>query len=121
MKTLAQIRAANALKHSKIPAMGLGQKGGDALSGFPMLIKTAGLLPAAAFAIEQNSKGGPKQAGAWLIMNAVAEHLKSVNICKADNAQKLVEELAEARDAAQLRRATAEAIAYLNYLKRFVA
>lgn len=121
MKTLAQIRATNALEASKTPGMGLGQKGGDALSGFPMLIKTDGLLPAAAFAIEKNSKGQPKQEGAKLIMDAIARHLASVKICKATDASGLVEELARADNAAQLRRATAEAIAYLNYLKRFVS
>lgn len=121
MKTLAQIRAENALKASKVKGMGLGQKGGDALSGFPMLIKTDGLLAAAAFAVELNAKGEPKQEGARLIMNAVAEHLASVGICKATKARDLVEELAAAADAPQLRRATAEALAFLNYLKRFVA
>jgi hypothetical protein len=33
----------------------------------------------------------------------------------------MVNELAIAADAPQLRRATAEALAFLNYLKRFVA
>ncbi|HPY31644.1 MAG TPA: type III-B CRISPR module-associated protein Cmr5 [Verrucomicrobiota bacterium] len=120
MKTLAQIRATNALKASRIPGMGLGQKGGNALSGFPMLIKTDGLLAAGAFAVELSPKGEPKQAGAKLIMDAVAEHLASVGICKAGKAKDLVEELAHTEDASQLRRATAEALAFLNYLKRFV-
>ena len=120
-KTLAQIRAANALKASHIPGMGLGQKGGNAISGFPMLIKTDGLLAACAFAVETSASGKPKQEGAQLIMNAVATHLASVGITKATRAQDLVEELALAADSSQLRRATAEALAYLNYLKRFVA
>ncbi len=121
MKTLAQIRAANALNASHVKGMGLGQKGGNALSRFPMLIKTDGLLAAGAFAIELNAKGEPKQEGARLIVNAVAEHLAAVGICKATVARDLVEELATAADASQLRRATAESLAFLNYLKRFVA
>jgi CRISPR/Cas system CMR-associated protein Cmr5 small subunit len=121
MKTLAQVRAANALKASGIEGMGLGQRGGNALSGFPMLIKTDGLLAAGAFAVEMNARGEPKQEGACLIMNAVAEHLASVKICEATTARDLVDELATAADASQLRRATAEALAFLNYLKRFVA
>jgi CRISPR/Cas system CMR-associated protein Cmr5 small subunit len=121
MRTLAQIRAANALNASRIKGMGIGQKGGNALSGFPMLIKTDGLLAAGAFAVELSGKGEPKQEGARLIMNAVAEHLASVSICQAKVAKDLVEELARASDASQLRRATAEALAFLNYLKRFVA
>ncbi len=121
MKTLAQIRAANALKASRVTGMGLGQKGGNALSGFPMLIKTDGLLAATAFAVELNSRRQPKQEGARLIMDAVAEHLAAVEICEATVASDLVDELASAADASQLRRATAEALAFLNYLKRFVA
>jgi CRISPR/Cas system CMR-associated protein Cmr5 small subunit len=120
-KTLAQIRAENALRSSRVPGMGLGQKGGDELSGFPMLIKTAGLLAAGAFAIELNAQGEPKQEGARLIMNAVSEHLAIVSICEAQTAHDLVNELAAAEDSSQLRRATSEALAFLNYLKRFVA
>ena len=123
MRTLAQIRAQNALGSCRVKGMGLGQKGGDALSGFPMLIKTDGLLAAAAFAVELNSKGEPKQEGARLIMDAVAQHLSSpdVRICRATTARALVEELSAAEDSSQLRRATAEALAFLSYLKRFVA
>lgn len=122
MKSFAQIRAENALRSSRTKEM-LGQKGGDALSGFPMLIKTAGLLAAGAFAVEVNKEGEPKQKGAHLIMDAIAQHLSSagVGICAAENARDLIEELAEAKDSSQLRRATGEAIAFLNYLKRFVA
>lgn len=122
MKTLAQIRTTNALNASKTPGMGHGQKGGDAISGFPMLIKTDGLLAAAAFAVEQNREGKPKQEGSRLIISAVAFHLadKGINICEARTALDLVEELARG-DASKLRRATAEALAYLAYLKRFVA
>jgi len=121
MKTLAQIRAANALHASRISGMGLGQKGGNALSGFPMLIKTSGLLAAAAFSIEVNAKGQSKQEGARLIVNAVADHLAKVGIGTATSAKDLVEELSEAAEASQLRHATAEALAFLSYLKRFVA
>lgn len=121
-QTLAQLRAASALTSSRVPGMGLGQNGGDALSGFPLIIKTDGLLAAAAFAIELNAKGEPKQKGAQLIVTEIARHLASpgIAICKARTARDLVEELAAA-DAAQLRRATAEALAFLGYLKRFVA
>jgi hypothetical protein len=121
-RTLAQIRAANALADSKIQGMGHGQKGGDALSGFSMLIKTNGLLAAAAFSIEAKAQGALKHEGHNLIVQAIARHLTSegVQICEAEGATDLVEELANG-DVNTLTRATAEAIAYLNYLKRFVA
>lgn len=122
MRNLDQVRAANALAAARVPGMGLGQDGGNALSGFPMLIKTGGLLAAAAFAVEKNSKGGLKQKGANLIVTAIARHLSDdrVKICDARNASDLVEELSRG-DATLLRRATAEALSFLSYLKRFTA
>jgi CRISPR/Cas system CMR-associated protein Cmr5 small subunit len=99
--------------------MGHGQEGGDALSGFPMLIKTDGALAAFAFAVERKSNNEFKQRGAYLIVGAIASHLQSLGIGDAQTADDLVDELARG-DSAFLRRATAEALAFLNYLKRFV-
>ena len=127
MKTLAQIRASNALLHRQ-PVQTAGQ--GDALSGFPMLIRTDGLLAALAFAIEQkrNQQGQlvAKHPADYAIASAIAAHLRHndtdgrIAITTAQDADHLVEELAGA-DATRLRRATAETLAFLNYLKRFVA
>lgn len=119
-KTLAQQRAANALKSASIPGMGLGQDGGNALSGFPMLIKTDGALAAFAFAIERKPDKTLKQKGACLIVGAIANHLHSLSVVDAQTAADLVDELAHG-DSALLRRATSEALSFLNYLKRFVA
>ncbi|MEI6715602.1 MAG: type III-B CRISPR module-associated protein Cmr5 [Verrucomicrobiota bacterium] len=122
MRTLAQIRAANALADSRIKGMGHGQQGGDALSGFAMLIKTNGLLAAAAFAVETKQNGDLKHPGHKLIVDGIARHLsdRSISICEAKNAGDLVDQLSGG-DVNSLTRATAEAVAYLNYLKRFVA
>jgi len=118
VKNLAQIRAQNALAACRDPQMVLGQ---NALSGFPMIIKAAGLLAAGAYAVETKANGnGPKQQGAQLILDHIAKHLHTLKICNAESAMDLVEELAGG-DATKLRRATAEALAYLNYLKRFVS
>lgn len=119
-QTLAQQRATNALNAARIPEMGHGQDGGNALSGFPMLIKTDGALATFAFAVERRQNGERKQRGACLIVGAIAEHLSSLGILNAQKADDLVDELARG-DSALLRRATAEALAFLNYLKRFVA
>lgn len=54
-QTLAQRRASHALNAARIPEMGLGKDGGDALSGFAMVIKTDGALAAFAFAVEHKS------------------------------------------------------------------
>ena len=123
MKTLAQIRASNALFGANTEGMGLGQQGGNALSGYPMLIKSAGLLPALAFAVEKKANGELKQRGCFLIANAIARHLScpGVDITRAQDPDGLVDELANDNDSSQLRRATIESISFLNYLKRFVA
>jgi CRISPR/Cas system CMR-associated protein Cmr5 small subunit len=131
VKTLAQIRAANALHHRQLVQTALSQPGqGDALSGFPMLIKIDGLLAALAFATEQkrNQQGQlvPKHAADFAIAFAIAAHLRHnqgderIAITNAQNPDTLVAELSGG-EAARLRRATAEALAFLNYLKRFVA
>jgi CRISPR/Cas system CMR-associated protein Cmr5 small subunit len=120
MKTLAQQRATNALNAARIEGIGSGQEKGNALSGFPMLIKTDGALAAFAFAVERKPNKELKQRGAYLIVGAVATHLQSLGIVDAQNADDLVDELARG-DSALLRRATSEALAFLNYLKRFVA
>jgi CRISPR/Cas system CMR-associated protein Cmr5 small subunit len=109
------------------------------------MVATNGLLAALAFAVEAKECKRPqdekpqhlvervvdgrkvslvrKHKGEFDIASASAYHLacEEIDITKANNADALVAELAKAADASQLRRATAEALAYLNYLKRFVA
>jgi len=115
MKNLEQVRAKNALdalgndKHFK------GSKDGDPLTGFPALIIGNGLLATIAFA--QKSKGD------WSnIVTAIAEHLASEEIGllkgKTADANGLRDFLCE-QDSNVLRLCTAEALAYLNYLRRF--
>ena len=128
MRTLAQIRAANALKDTQglKKDLGKGKNGGTVLSGFPTTIKNCGLIAAVAFAVEvKKEKDKPetyKNLGQKLIVDGIAKHLSSdgINICDAKTATDLLDELAHG-DVETLTRATAEAIAYLNYLKRFVA
>jgi CRISPR type III-B/RAMP module-associated protein Cmr5 len=125
MKTLAQRRAAIALKW-KDKNFG-GKNEGNVVSGFPTLIRVDGLLPAIAYAIErkedkENKKRVPKNPGEFQIASALVEHLSNENILKQSKLpDDMVKELSEVGDASQLRRATAEALAFLNYLKRFVA
>ncbi|MBL9176726.1 MAG: hypothetical protein JNM65_01610 [Verrucomicrobiaceae bacterium] len=148
MKNLDQIRAHNALAHKDTIAASQG--GGDAISGFPMLVLTDGLLAALAFACEwKDSDQQPagdadlrrqitrpdregrnrqqwqkrKHEGEFTVARAIAAHLHTQNnrITAAANADALVAELAAQDSDLLLRRATAEALAFLNYLKRFVA
>lgn len=125
MKTLAQRRAAIALRW-KDKEFG-GKKDGNVVSGFPMLIRTDGLLPALAYAIEkredkQTRQLVPKNCGEFQIAAALVEHLSNEGILKESKSPiDMVNELATAADDSQLRRATSETLAFLNYLKRFVA
>jgi CRISPR/Cas system CMR-associated protein Cmr5 small subunit len=147
MRNLNQIRAHNALQHKDRIAASHG--GGDAISGFPMLVLTDGLLAALAFALEEKEvrrddmpaanaaeaylyrqvgQGHDKclrrkHDGEYTVARAIAEHLRTPHnrITQAQNADDLLAELARQNEDILLRRATAEAVAFLNYLKRFVA
>ena len=114
MQTLAQIRAKNALNKQVEPGAG----GGDVLRSFPSLVKTDGFLAALAFASETKQDGKLKHRGEHGICRHIAEHLHALHISENTDPRQLAQELAEG-DASKLRRATAEALAYLNYLKRF--
>lgn len=123
MKNLAQIRAHNALQYKD--QIAASQGGGDAISGFPMLVLTDGLLAALAFACEWKNQQQTqrKHPGEYTVAQAIAAHLHTAHnlITQAADPDALVAELAEQDSDTLLRRATAETLAFLNYLKRFVA
>jgi CRISPR/Cas system CMR-associated protein Cmr5 small subunit len=131
MQNLEQIRARNALACSsncpddqthrdarKHPAEG------DALAGYPSLIINNGLLATVAFSVQ---KGDQMER----IANAIAYHLSNLgdglqrtNLLEgqADSAHGLLTKVsATGSDALLLQRCTAEALAFLAYLKRFAA
>ena len=115
MKTLAQIRAANALQ-----CYGRqfgGDQGGEVIKKIPARIRNNGLLASLAFCIE---KGGDHLDVARLIAEHLAHDTEGERIAITRNREVvgLVQELAQG-DAALLRRATAETLALLNYMKRF--
>jgi CRISPR/Cas system CMR-associated protein Cmr5 small subunit len=115
MRTLAQIRAAKALKcYGK--KFG-GKDGGEVIKKLPARIRTDGLLSSLAFCIE-------KKDSHLEVATMIAEHLAyqdpngSIGITRHKDVPGLVQELAEG-DSSLLRRATAESLALLNYMKRF--
>lgn len=110
MKNREQIRARNALRALENNRNLKGQGDGNVLSGFPALIVNNGLLATLAFSL----KGGGHQA----IMDAIEEHLRDPEISLLPENEELRIYLTES-DSDQLRLCTAEALAYLNYLKRF--
>ena len=119
-KNLEQIRAANALK-----AVQQGGFDRNDVNGLPALVLCSGLLATAAFvSVDQQSD---TRTGKWRAMDAVAKHLRDSQMgpllkwppTKYTNETKgMLDELAEAQSSA-LRVATAEALAFLSYLKRF--
>ena len=123
MKNLNQIRAHSALQHKD--RIAASQGGGDAISGFPMLVLTDGLLAALAFGCESKDQpaGARKHPGEYTVATAITDHLRAngIGITEAESASDLIAELAHEETDIKLRRATAETIEFLNYLKRFVA
>ena len=121
MKNLEQIRAARALKFFRETASkGVwGDDKGQVISKIPALIIRDGLLASLAFC---KSKGGGHQD----LAKELCEHLFSADlkILRSPGFRQgdapldpYIQGLSE--DSAHLRIATAEALAYLAYLKRF--
>ncbi len=107
MQNLEQIRAAHALKK----AASLDK---NVVNKLPAMVLNNGLLAAAAFAKDGN-RDGLREA-----MDAVADHLKSRGLVDTTvgSCDDMIKRLS-AGSSAELQRATAEALAYLAYLKRF--
>jgi CRISPR type III-B/RAMP module-associated protein Cmr5 len=135
MQSLEQIRAAGALK-----AAGAKDRNGKPLftgkdvAGIPALILSNGLLSTLAFAGEQKREGSGnnvhlKAARPEMkaVFDSVARHLsQSVAIhgitllTKVEESNLLLSKLAgEDANSLDVQRATAEALAFLSYLKRF--
>lgn len=114
MKNLQQVRAAHAL--GKANALDKRH-----INKIPALILSNGLLPAAAFTIDGESRKEMLDAFA-----AVAEHLCERGYLAANSpGQKPRERVVSmirqlsTKNSAELQRATAESLAYLGFLKRF--
>ena len=111
MKNLEQIRAAHALE----PAMGLSR---SAVNKLPAMILTNGLLATAAFC---NAEGGGENRGDMKkALDATARHLAARGHLASgtNNVADLIQDLSR-RSSHELQRATAEALAFIAYLKRF--
>lgn len=108
MRNLEQIRAKHALDFiNEEKNVITGPDGGNILSKLPTMIVADGLLATAAFA---KAKG--KDSGYEKTIDNIFAHLKSQAIAAG------IDDLA-GKGALELQRATAEALAYANYIKRF--
>jgi len=117
MQNLEQIRSAAALK--------VAEKTNKAdVNKLPAMIIANGLLAAAAFATESTKNGGYKRKEMAEVLDGTAQHLANpihgLTVLKAINdARALTKALSENASSADLQRATAEALAFIGYVKRF--
>ena len=121
MKNLAQVRAASALQLAKSKQKIVGANGGEAIKKVPPMIAANGLLAAIAFCLEEK-RDGLQRPGFAAIFDAIAIHLQSAEIAithDTPDAPSLLNHLVEA-DSQTLKLATAEAMEWLSYARRFV-
>lgn len=111
MKNIEQIRALNALEAAK----GLER---SAVNKLPAMIITNGLLATAAFCSAEGSSESRK--GMQKALKSTIEHLKTRKMLSNDvkTIENMIEELSK-RDSHHLQQVTAEALAFISYLKRF--
>jgi len=120
MKNLEQIRAASAISFAKDVEAGTsiakGAEGGEAIKKIPPMIMGNGLLAAIAFSLENQREGYAS------IFTALAKHLANPLISIAPgvtDAKTLINFLVN-EDSATLKLATAEALEWFSYARRFV-
>lgn len=117
MKNLEQIRANNALAFSKEGSVS-GKEKGEVIKKIPPMIMNHGLLNTAAYSYSEKSEGWQK------VFDAIARHLASPQIeilpKNVQDRHSLMEHLSGVADSQTLKLATAEAMAWLQYARRFV-
>jgi CRISPR-associated protein Cmr5 len=110
-QNLEQIRAKHALDRAADARKQNNE--GDCLSGYPSLIINNGLLATLAFSLD-------KEKQHLRVANAVGFHLhKSGVVAQTTPGAAGLRDALVIADSYKLRRATAEALAFLAYLKRF--
>lgn len=121
MKNLAQVRAASALAFANSSVEKRGRDGGEAIKKVPPMIAANGLLAALAFSLEEK-RDGLQRPGFAAIFDAIADHLQSPEIAitkDTHQAKRLLAHLVNT-DSQILKLATAEAMEWLSYARRFV-
>jgi CRISPR/Cas system CMR-associated protein Cmr5 small subunit len=122
MKNLEQIRAKNALIAAEEKEKGKFKFVRADVAGFPALIMQNGLLSAFAYAAEA---GKTTRAGMKFACDRTADHLSGHGIPVLNgktDAKAMIKALSEnPATSSDLQRATAEALLFFSYLKRFAA
>lgn len=121
IQNLEQVRARHALDFAKSEAPKHGANGGEAMKKIPPMILESGLMAAIAFAIEER-KNKVVRPGFSAAFDAISLHLCHEKIALLDgvgSAAALIDALAGS-DSETLKLATAEALEWLGYARRFV-
>ncbi len=122
MQNLDQIRAKNAMSAAEAKDGSEFKFTRADVAGFPALIIQNGLLSAFAYAAED---GKTTRAGLRFACDRTAEHLSrhGITVLRGkDNSKALINTLSEdPATSFDLQRATAEALLFFGYLKRFAA
>lgn len=119
MQNLEQVRARHALSFAKSNGtMVTGDQGGEVIKKIPPIIMNHGLLAAMAFSFTEKE-------GWQLVFDAVAHHLSSPEIAivpasVTDRGQLISYLTSETANSENLKRATSETMAWLEYARRFV-
>lgn len=122
MKNLAQIRASSALDFANSDVNKRGKDGGEAIKKIPPMIASNGLLAALAFSLEEKRQD-LQRPGFAAIFDTIAQHLQYDEIgitSGTGDARALLNHLV-ASDSQTLKLATAEAMEWLAYARRFVS
>ena len=117
MKNLSQLRARHALEATEDREY-RGANDGEVVRKIPSMIRENGILGALAFAKENQGKTNHAD-----VFFKIISHLKKLDRIEDDvdhegSLDSFIKYLCEG-DSAQLRAVTEEAMAYLNYLRRF--
>lgn len=125
MQNLEQVRARNALAFASSATKTSGQQGGEVIKKIPPLILNHGFLATAAYGFDRNDRGGFRYEAHKLAFDAIAKHLCDPEIRilpeGCNNLEKMAEHLTGNETTSEdLKLATAEAMAWLNYARRFV-
>jgi CRISPR/Cas system CMR-associated protein Cmr5 small subunit len=117
MQNLEQIRARNVLAFAKSGRIS-GKEGGEVIKKIPPLILNHGLLATAAYSFTEKE-------GWQKVFDAIAQHLADKDIAivpeSVKDRQSLMDFLTQKETTSEtLKLATAEAMAWLQYARRFV-
>ncbi len=126
MFNLEQIRSRNALAFAQSrEGQESGANGGEVIKKIPPLILNNGLLATLAYGFDKKGQDEYRNKGHRFVFDAIAKHLSdsAIGILPkgCSNSEEMAKRLTSSEEDSQtLKLCTAEAMAWLNYARRFV-